>query len=132
MNQAKTSFEELSKKMDEFDKQRDWLGLDPADLAKSIVLEAAELLELYQWDNTLNKRNQKIPQKDKQEIAFEVADILIYLLKFCREEKIDIVEATLQKLEKAGKKYPADYKKGGHDAEEYLRIKKAHRKNPIK
>ena len=127
MNQAKTSFEELSKKLDEFDKQRDWIGLDPADLAKSIVLEAAELLELYQWDNTLNKRDKKIPSKDKQEIAFEVADILIYLLKFCREEKIDIVAATLEKLEKAGQKYPANSQKTQHDHNEYLRIKKAHR-----
>ena len=126
MNQAKTSFEELSKKLDAFDKERDWIGLDPADLAKSIVLEAAELLELYQWDNSLTKRGKDIPAKDKQKIAFEVADILIYLLKFCRESKIDIVDATLQKLEKVGKKYPAG-SNPVHDAEEYLKIKKAHR-----
>ena len=128
MNQSTTSFEELSKKLDAFDKERDWIGLDPADLAKSIILEAAELLEYYQWDNSLTKRSKEIPAKDKQEIAFEAADILIYLLKFCREAKIDIVDATLQKLEKVAKKYPADYRQGIHDHDEYLRIKKAHRK----
>lgn len=47
-------------------------------------------------------------------------------MKFCREMGIDIVDATMKKLDKVGKKYPVDYKeKGGHD--EYLRIKKAYR-----
>jgi NTP pyrophosphatase (non-canonical NTP hydrolase) len=84
------------------------------------------LLEHFQWDNTLKNRGSKIPEKDSTEMQHEVGDILIYLMKFCRETGIDIVDATIKKLDKIGKKYPVDYKKnGGH--EEYLRIKKEHR-----
>lgn len=45
-----------------------------------------------------------------EEINNEVADILIYLMKFCREMDIDIVDATMKKIDKVGKKYPVDYK----------------------
>ena len=50
-------------------------------------------------------------EKNKEEIEHEVADILIYLMKFCREMKIDIVDATLKKIERLEKKYPIDYRK---------------------
>lgn len=126
MKQSNTTFNELVKTLDEFDRARGWMNLDPGDLAKSIALEASELLEFYQWDNSLKNRGAKIPSKDKQEIGFEVADILIYLLKFCRETKIDIVDATLKKLEHNNKKYPVGYKAKG-DHLEYQRIKKEYR-----
>lgn len=120
------SFATLVRKLNDFDKKRCWLGLDPADLAKSIVLEAAELLEHYQWDNTRSQRQWKLPVKDKKAIAYEAADVFIYLLKFCREAKIDLLQATVEKLAKSAQKYPADYAKNeGHLA--YEKIKQAHR-----
>ena len=67
MKQSNISFNELVSKLDDFDKARDWIGLDPADLAKSIALEASELLEFYQWDNSLTAKGKKIPKKDKEE-----------------------------------------------------------------
>jgi len=125
-NHSQMTFQELAEKLDQFDADRKWSDLDPSDLAKSIMLEAAELLEHFQWDNTLKNRGNKIPEKNIDDIKHEVADVLIYLMKFCREMNIDIVDATNKKLDKVGKKYPANYKEhGGH--EEYLRIKKEHR-----
>jgi hypothetical protein len=50
------SFQELGKKIDKFDSDRKWIGLDPSDLAKSIMIEGAELLEHFQWDNSLKNR----------------------------------------------------------------------------
>lgn len=115
------------RRIDDFDQRRHWIGLDSGDLVKSIMLEAAELLEHYQWDGTLCKRGKAIQEKNQEEIADEAADIFIYLIKFCRESKIDLLSAAFAKLEKTEKKYPEDYQKnGGHEA--YLRIKKAHRK----
>ncbi len=126
MSSSNISLKQLIAKLNNFDRERRWLALDPADLAKSIVLEAAELLEHYQWDNTRRKRKWKLPAKDKKALAYEAADILIYLLKFCREAKIDLTKATLEKLKLSAKKYPADYaQKEGHLA--YEKIKKAHR-----
>lgn len=129
MGQSKHShmtFQELADQLDQFDIDRKWIGMDPSDLAKSIMLECAELLEHFQWDNTLKNRGNKIPEKNIDDINYEVADILIYLMKFCREMNIDIVDATIKKLDKVGKKYPVDYKKnGGHEA--YLKIKKEYR-----
>ena len=74
-------------------------------------MEGAELLEHFQWDVTLRNRKDKPLKKDQEEIEKEVADILTYLIKFCREMKIDIVKATMKKIEKLEKKYPVDYKK---------------------
>lgn len=126
MKQSTVSFKDIAEKMDKFDTDRKWTNLSPEDLAKSIMLEWAELLEHFQRDTTLRNRWDKPMEKDKEEIEKEVADIFIYLMKFCREMKIDIVEATLKKIEKLEKKYPVDYKKNGWH-EEYLRIKKAYR-----
>jgi NTP pyrophosphatase (non-canonical NTP hydrolase) len=130
IKQSNTTFRELAEKLDKFDTDRKWLDLSPEDLAKSIMIEGAELLEHFQWDDTLRHRGGKVLAKDSAEVSNEVADILIYLLKFCREMNIDIVEATLKKLDKVGAKYPAGYNKNsgkdlGH--EEYLRLKKEHR-----
>lgn len=126
------SFRELMELLNRFDDERNWHGLDPADLAKSIVLESAELLEHFQWDNSLMAKKAKIPAKDLEEIGAEAADVLVYLMKFCREMEIDLAAATLKKVEKIGKKYPpkspaTPHQEGSWEHEEYLRIKKERR-----
>jgi hypothetical protein len=71
-------------------------------------------------------------EKNIEEMGYEAADILIYLMKFCRETQIDIIEATLKKLEKLQKKYPVGYNDTKDDTpnhEAYLKIKKAYREN---
>ena len=125
------TFKELMDILDAFDTARNWHGLAPADLAKSIMLEGAELLEHFQWDDSLRMHKQEAPARNVEEIAYEAADVLIYLMKFCREMEIDLCAAALRKLEKVGKKYPPrdginDPKDSwGHDA--YLAIKKEQR-----
>jgi len=132
MEQSTMSFKELAEKLDIFDQERKWINLSPEDLAKSIMLEWAELLEHFQWDTTL-KNKWRIPmEKNKEEMWYEAADILIYLMKFCRETQIDIVDITLKKIEKLQKKYPVGYNATNDDKpnhEAYLKIKKAYREN---
>ena len=69
-------------------------------LAISIALEASELLEYYQW----NEEN----FGSKDDLASEVADILIYMIQFADKNKIDILPEVLKKLEKTAKKYPLE------------------------
>lgn len=63
-----------------------------------------------------------------QKIAKEVADIQIYLMEFCHDTGIDLVDATIQKIKKNAEKYPVDNKTNGkHDHEAYLKIKQQYR-----
>lgn len=132
MEQSSLSFKELAEKLDIFDQERRWTNLSPEDLAKSIMLEWAELLEHFQWDSTLRNRWNVPMEKNIEEMRYEAADILIYLMKFCRETQINIIELTLKKLEKLQKKYPVGYNDTKDDTpnhEAYLKIKKAYREN---
>ena len=128
-NTKSVTFEDVMKKLHDFRQKRGWLNLDSADLAKSIVLEAAELLECYQWDNTEIKKHKSnaILKKNKQEIAFEAADIFLYILEFCEENDIDLLKAAWNKIEYCYKKYPVEeIKNNGRQA--YYEAKKRYKK----
>jgi len=97
---------EIQKRIIEFRDARDWKQFHtPKNLAISIAIEAAELLEFFQWDE--GKINQQ-----KEKILHEVADILIYLLLFAHECGIDVEKSILEKLEINEKRYPVEKSKG--------------------
>ncbi|MCD4705258.1 nucleotide pyrophosphohydrolase [bacterium] len=128
MSNKNITFEKVVQQLHSFRKERGWLGLAPVDLAKSIILEAAELLEHYQWDGTDVKRKGSTVKKNKHEVASEVADIFIYILEFCQENDIDLLEVTAKKIEHNSKKYSTkDMKNGSREA--YESVKKNYRKN---
>lgn len=79
--------------------ERDWVGKPQRGLVTSIALEAAELLEHYQWSDT--------PVGSQQDLADELADIFIYAFQFAQAENIDIPAAIRHKLARAAEKYPA-------------------------
>jgi NTP pyrophosphatase (non-canonical NTP hydrolase) len=83
---------------------REARGWDPdsRSIAISLVLEAGELLEHYQWDGGSGD------PEEKEEIEMEVADILYYLTEFADKIDMDISEAFNRKLIKIEEKYPAD------------------------
>lgn len=101
--------EQLLKKLLKFRKDRDWEQFhSPKNLAISLSIEAAELLELFQWrpeDETLS------PEK-LQKVQNEMADVFIYLLLMSNDLGIDLYEASLKKIEMNGRKYPVDKAKG--------------------
>jgi len=87
----------------QFREERDWEKFHtPENLAKSLSIESAELLECFQWT----------PEYDKQEASEELADILIYAILMAESMDVDINEIIMKKLEKNGKKYPVDKSKG--------------------
>jgi NTP pyrophosphatase (non-canonical NTP hydrolase) len=74
----------------------------PENLAKSISIEAAELLECYQWNS----------DGDQDEVAGELADVLTYALLLADELGLDPERIVREKLERTGQKYPVDKAKG--------------------
>ena len=87
-------------------KVRGWDNLRPSDLAKSIMIEGAELLELFQWEN-LPLADIKKNKEKMQDIKAELADVLIYALEMSVLLNLDTEKIIRTKLARAAKKYPA-------------------------
>lgn len=101
------TFESVKRKISEFRDARDWLKYDtPRSLAISIVIEAAELLEHFQWKTDGQIQQSLRSQQKKSEICDELADVLIYCLGFADVLGLDVSEAISEKLLKNGEKYP--------------------------
>ena len=103
----------IIQKIKDFRDERDWMQFhDPKNMAISIVIEAAELLENFQWKSKAEV--EKYVKEHRGEIEEEVADIAIYLFELADNLGINLVEAMERKLEKNAKKYPADKVRGKH------------------
>jgi NTP pyrophosphatase (non-canonical NTP hydrolase) len=95
----------LIQRLRTFRDQRGWRKYHtPKNLAISISIEAAELLELFQWI----ENEDEVLEKQKERVEEEIADIFIYLLFFCDAVGIDIVKAAERKMDKNERKYPPD------------------------
>lgn len=94
---------ELIEEIDKFNKERDWDQFhSPENLAKSISIEAGELLECFQWNNDYNK----------EEVCEELADVFTYCLMMSDKLGVDPKDIILKKLDKTRKKYPVEKAKG--------------------
>lgn len=96
----------LEDKIRKFLEERGWNGLRPADLAKSISIEAAELLEIFQWDS----QSLEEVKSDSRKIALiksELADVFNFSLEMAILLGLDTEKIIADKIEHAGKKYPA-------------------------
>jgi len=104
----------ISNNIKKFVKERDWEQFhSPKNLSMSISIEAAELMEHFQWTNTVEEALKVFKDKEKRsEIEDEVADIAIYLIDFCNLYGVDLEKAVLSKMKKNAKKYPAKKVKG--------------------
>ncbi len=124
--------ESYEERIREYLEERGWDQLRPGDLAKSISIEAAELLEQFQWINPTLEETKQNPEKIDA-IQKELADVLIYCLEMSVLLGLNTGEIILKKLEKAKEKYPAHLFKnrdkntdaGSEDV--YWKIKKEHR-----
>ncbi|HIJ59165.1 MAG TPA: nucleotide pyrophosphohydrolase [Nitrospirae bacterium] len=107
--------EELTKRLIDFRRQRDWEQFHkPKDLAISLCLEAAELLEHFQWKSDKEVMDY-VNSEALNKIQQEVADIAIYLLLICKDLKIDLYEAVSKKITKNEMRYPVEKSKGRSD-----------------
>ena len=95
--------EELIKELKQFNDERDWNKFhSPENLAKSISIEAGELLECFQLSNDYNKND----------VCEELADVFTYCIMMADKLGVDPKEIILKKLDKTKKKYPVDKAKG--------------------
>jgi len=95
----------LIKKITDFRNERDWEKFHtPENLAKSIAIEAGELLECYQWDDVAMQG----------EVKEELADVIIYSVLMSLKLNVDIEDIILKKLAHNAKKYPVSKAKGNN------------------
>tara|TARA_B100000959_G_scaffold84701_1_gene90098 strand:- start:3988 stop:4338 length:351 start_codon:yes stop_codon:yes gene_type:complete len=101
----------IQNQLQKFASERDWEQFHtPKNLAMALSVEAAELVEIFQW---LNPEESKLPDKRQLElINSEVADIAMYLLRFCDLLDINLEDAIQTKIVKNAEKYPINLSKG--------------------
>ncbi|MBI4225278.1 MAG: nucleotide pyrophosphohydrolase [Candidatus Sungbacteria bacterium] len=124
---------DLEKKILKHLQERGWDHLRPSDIAKSIMIEGAELLELFQWENR-ELEDIKTDFEKIEGIKKELADVLIYAIEMSVLLGLDTTDIINKKLDHAAKKYPAELMKknaqkgsGSGADSEYWRIKKEYR-----
>ena len=108
-----SDIKKLTEKIIKFRDVRNWKQFhNPKDVALSLVLEAAEVLEHFQWKN--QKEIEKSIRTNKEGIIEELADVLYWVLLLCNDLEIDISGALEKKIKKNEIKYPVDKAKGKH------------------
>jgi NTP pyrophosphatase (non-canonical NTP hydrolase) len=102
---------ELKQSLREFAGERDWEQFhSPKNLSMALIAEAGELVEHFQW---LTEDQSSISDQGKlAEIAEEIADIQIYLIRLADRLNIDINAAVFDKIEKNKQKYPSEQVRG--------------------
>jgi len=110
---AKDSLKNVQKKITEFRDARDWKQFhNPKDLALSLVLEAAEVMEHFQWKS--KEEIEKYIKTNKEEIGEELADVLYWVILMSHDLKIDVLDALDKKIKKNDAKYPVEKARGRH------------------
>src|SRR5690349_11920154 len=102
-----SDIKKLTDEILEFSRERDWLQFhNPKDLAESIVIEAAELLEHFQWKS---QQASSAHAKEKlEDVSDEIADVLVYTLELAHNLGVDVEAAITHKMKKNAKKYPVE------------------------
>ena len=110
----KDCFKELKLLVKTFIQQRDWIQYHtPKNLAMSIAIEAAELMELFQW-YTIEESVSMVASNSELRIKLEdeIADILIYCLSLSEQANINLEEIIKRKLDRNEKRFPVEVVSG--------------------
>ena len=95
--------EDVKRAVVKFTKDRDWDQFhSPANLAKSISIESAELLECFQWSDNY----------DKEKVCEELADVVNYAILLADKLDVNLEDIVMDKLKTNSKKYPVEKSKG--------------------
>lgn len=105
--------DELRDRLREFVRERDWEQFhSPKNLAMAMIVEAAELVEHFQW--LTEDQSSDISPEKREEVAHEIADTFIYLLRMADVLNIDLIDAAAAKMALNAQKYPADKVRGSN------------------
>jgi dCTP diphosphatase len=113
MNDATTTVGDLRRAVGDFVNERDWSQFhSPKNLSMAIAIEAAELMEHFQWLSTEQSIAVRESPGDMQQVREELADILCFSLSLANALDIDIASSVRDKLVKNALKYPAERFRG--------------------
>ena len=120
MSDKNKTINDLKNEIAKFVRARDWEQFhSPKNLSMAIAIEAAELMEHFQWHD--EGESKQFIKKKKEDIENEVADILAFILSFANLYKIDLSTVVVRKMKLNIKKYPAKIVKG--KAQKYTEYK---------
>ena len=106
MSDKLMQIQQLKDKVRAFVDERDWNKYHhPKELAISIAIEAAELLEIFQWDEKVHVQKIKGDEKTMSKLKEEIADVMMYILCLSNQLDLDLSEAVLAKLDRNRAKY---------------------------
>jgi NTP pyrophosphatase (non-canonical NTP hydrolase) len=110
----KDQIKEMTQAIEDFRIARDWKQFhNPKDLALSLALEAAEVVEHFQWKT--DEEIKKYINENRNDVGDELADVFYWVLLLSHDLDIDIVEAFKRKMKENAEKYPVEKAKGKHD-----------------
>lgn len=119
MPDSETTIDELRRLVDDFVERRDWHQFHaPKNLAMSMAIETAELMEHFQWLTADQSRAIAGQPEPLAAVAEELADVLCYALAMANELGLDLSTAIRQKMQKNEQKYPADVYRGRYGPED--------------
>ncbi|CAD6260287.1 unnamed protein product [Miscanthus lutarioriparius] len=107
------SLKELSKKLNDFAKERDWEQYhSPRNLLLAMIAEVGELSELFMWKGEVRKGLADWDEAEKEHLGEELSDVLLYLIRLSDMCGVDLGDAATRKIVKNAVKYPAPSKEG--------------------
>ena len=107
------SLKELRAKIEAFVTARDWAQFhSPKNLAMAMIVEAAELVEHFQWDTI--EESYQLSDEKRKEVGHELADTFVYLLRLAEVTGIDLIAAANEKIALNALKYPVEKAKGSN------------------
>jgi len=102
---------ELTAELARFAKARDWEQFHtPKNLAMAMSVEASEVVEIFQW--LTDRQSRQLDKKKVADLADELADTYIYLLRLAGHFNIDLIDAASRKIRKSARKYPVRKARG--------------------
>jgi dCTP diphosphatase len=111
MSDDQTTLEDLKRRMAAFVREREWETFHtPKNLSMSIAIEAAELMEHFQWLTV--EESKRLPAEALAAVGEELADIVIYALSLSNVLDLDLADTVLAKMDKNVRKYPSDKVRG--------------------
>jgi dCTP diphosphatase len=107
------SLNELRGRLQAFVEERDWQQFhSPKNLAMAMIVEAAELVEHFQW--LTEQQSLELAEGKREQVAHEIADTFVYLLRMADVLGIDLIAAANAKIDLNAKKYPAEKVRGSN------------------
>ena len=104
---------QLRQRLQAFVRERDWEQFhSPKNLAMAMIVEAAELVEHFQWMTEQESRD--VAADKREQVGQEIADTFIYLLRMSDVLGIDLIDAANAKMDLNAKKYPAEKVRGSN------------------